>query len=49
MKQKEIAKEIGYSSCTIQRYRHDIKMQSRYKQNKPRGPQKTSKELANVT
>ena len=28
MKQKEIAKELGYSNSTLQRYRLDIKMQS---------------------
>ena len=33
MKLKEIAKELGYSNSTKQRYRQDIKMQSPYKSN----------------
>ena len=30
-KQKEIAKELDYSTSTLQRYRKDTKMQSPYK------------------
>ena len=36
LKQDQIAKELGYSSSTLQRYRHDIKVQSRYKSNGPK-------------
>ena len=48
MKRKEIAKEIGYSSSTKQRFRSDTKMQSNFKSNKPKthqGPQMASKDL----
>ena len=31
VKQKEIAKELGYSNSTLQRYRQDMKMQNPYK------------------
>ena len=36
--QDQIAKEVSYSCSTLQRYRHDIKMQSPYK---PNGPKRT--------
>ena len=39
--QSEIAKEMGMSSSTLQRYRHDFKMQSVYKSNTIKGTQKT--------
>ena len=42
MKQKELAKELGYSSSTLQRYRQDIKMQSPHKLNNPKRRQMTS-------
>ena len=45
MKQNEIAKELGYSSSTLQRYRQDIKMQSPYKSNNPIKRQMTSEGL----
>ena len=34
--QDQTAKELGYSSSTLQRYRHGIKMQSPYKSNSPK-------------
>ena len=36
MKQKEIAKELVYSSSTLQRYKRDMKMQSANKTNIPK-------------
>ena len=42
MKQKEIAKELGYSSSSLQRCRQDKKMQN---PNKSNNPEKTSKDL----
>ena len=45
MKQKEVGKELGYSSSTLQRYRNDIKMQSSYKLNNPKSSPKTSNDL----
>ena len=45
MKQKQIAKELGYSSSTLQRYRYDIKMQSPYISNNARRSPKTSNDL----
>ena len=36
MKQKELAKELTYSSSTIQRYRQDIKLQSPCWSNSPK-------------
>ena len=33
MKEKEIAKELGYSSSTLQRYKNDVKTQSPSKSN----------------
>ena len=45
MKQKEIAKELGYSSSILQRYRQDIKKQSPDNSNNPKKRQMTSKEL----
>ena len=44
-KQKEIAKELGYSTSTLQRYRNDIKMQSHYKSNNRKRSSKTSNDL----
>ena len=43
-KQKEIAREFGYSSSTLQRYRQDTKMQSPHK---PINLQLTSKTTSN--
>ena len=40
LKQDQIAKELGYSSFTLQRYRHDIKMQRLYKTSGPKTTQK---------
>ena len=45
MKQKEIAKELGYSSSTLQHYRQDTKMQSPYKSNNPKKCQMTTNDL----
>ena len=45
MKQKEIAKEFGYSISTLQRYRYDKKMPSPYKSNNPKRTPKTSNDL----
>ena len=45
MKQKEIAKKLGFSNSTLQRYRNDIKMQSPYQSNNPKRPPKTSNDL----
>ena len=45
MKQKEIAKELGFSSSTSQRYRQDMKMRSPYKSNGPKRSKKTSYDL----
>ena len=45
MKQKETAKELGYSSSTIQRHRNDFKMQSLYESNNPKRPQRTLNDL----
>ena len=45
MKQMEVAKELGYSSSTFQRYRNDIKMQSPYKSSNPKITPKTSNDL----
>ena len=36
LKQSQIAKEIGCSVSSLQRYRHDIKMQSPYKSTGPK-------------
>ena len=44
-KQKEIAKELDYSTSTLQRYRKDTKMQSPYKSNNPNRSSKTSNDL----
>ena len=35
MKQKEIAKELGYSNSTLQRYRQDMKLQIPHKSISP--------------
>ena len=43
--QKEIAKELGYSSSTLQRYRNDISMNSPYRYNGFKRPQMTSNDL----
>ena len=45
VKQKEIAKELGYSSSILQRYRYDIKMQSPYKSSNPKRTPKTLNDL----
>ena len=46
MKQKELARELGFSSFTFQRYRQDRKMHSPYKSNKPKKKrQMTSNDL----
>ena len=45
MKRKEIAKISCISTFTLQRYRHDTKMQSPYKLNNPKRPEKTSNYL----
>ena len=45
MKQKEFAKEVGYSSSTLQRCRNDIKMQSTSKSNNPQRSPETSNDL----
>ena len=45
LKQKEKAKELGYSSCTLQRYGYDIKLQSSYQSNNPKRTRKTSNDL----
>ena len=42
---KEIAKELGYSSFTLQRYRQDIKVQSLFKSKNSKGRQRTSKDI----
>ena len=42
MKEKEIAKDLGYSSSTLQRRETDMKMQSPYKSNNPKRHSKTS-------
>ena len=44
-KQDKVAKELGYSSPTLQLYRHDKKMQNLYKSNNTKTPQNTSKNL----
>ena len=43
--QKEIAKELGYSSSTLQRYRNDISMNSPYRYSEFKRPQMTSNDL----
>ena len=43
--QKQIAKGLGYSDSTLKRYRNDINMQSPYRYNTSKKPQKTSIEL----
>ena len=40
MKQNYIGKELGYSCFTLQRYRHDTKMQSPFISEKPKRSQK---------
>ena len=48
----QIAKDLGFSSSTSQRCRHDIKLQSPYRSNDPkelRKLQMTSKQAANET
>ena len=47
-KQSEKAKELGCSSSSLQRYRHDIKMQSPYISNHPKKTQKTSNGLKRI-
>ena len=44
LRQDQITKELGYSSSTLQPYRHNIKMQSPYKLNGLKRTQKTSKD-----
>ena len=44
-KRNEIAKDLNYSSSTLQRYRHDKTMQSPYKSSNNKGPQETSNDL----
>ena len=44
-KKTEIARELGYSSPKLQRYRQGIKMQSPYKSNNPKRRQMTSTDL----
>ena len=44
LKQKEIAKELGYSSSTLQRYRNDIKCKVHINQTIPKDLQ-TSNDL----
>ena len=36
----QLAKDLGYSSSTLQRYRHDIKMRSPYMSSCPRRTQR---------
>ena len=48
LKKSEKAKEIGCSSSTLQRYRHDIKMQSPFESNDPKEIQKTSNGLKRI-
>ena len=43
--QNQRAEETGASVSTLQRYRHDIKMQSHFKSKSPKRTQKTSKDL----
>ena len=45
LKEDQIAKDLGYSSSTLQRYRNDIKMQSPYKSNYTKRTQKTFNDL----
>ena len=45
MKQKEIAKDLRYSSSTLKRYRKEIKMQSPDKSNNPKRFSNTSNDL----
>ena len=47
LKQKEIAKELGDSSSTLERYRNDIKMKSPCKSNNLRRLPKTSNDDLN--
>ena len=46
--QSEKAKELGCSSSSLQRYRHDIKMQSPYISNHPKKTQKTPNGLKRI-
>ena len=48
LKQSGIPKEIRCSTSTLQRYRHDIKMQSHYKSTDPTRTQKTSNDLKRI-
>ena len=45
MKQKEIGKELGYSSSTLERYRIDIKIPTPYKSNNLERSPKTSNDF----
>ena len=45
LNQIEIAKELGYSSSTLERYRQDIKLQSPHKSINPKKRQMTSNDL----
>ena len=48
LNQNEIAKELGYSSSTLERYRQDIKLQSPHKSINPKNvkwPQMTWRHL----
>ena len=45
MKQKNITKELGYSSSSLQCWRNDIKMQPPYNSNNPKRSQKTYSHL----
>ena len=48
MKQSEIANQLGYSTSTLQRYRNDINMLSRYRVH-PNNTNKQRKKTSNTT
>ena len=45
MKRKEITRELGYSSSTLQRCRNDERIQSSYKSDNPKRSSKTPNDL----
>ena len=45
MKQKQTAKELGFSSSTLKRYQYDIKMRNPFMSSNPKRTPNTSNDL----
>ena len=48
LRRGQMAKKLSFSSYILQRYRHDMKMQSPYKSNGPKRKQKSSNDMRNL-